>query len=175
MRRIMRAKILFIAISATVVLADVPLAPAHPVSDPAPPQIVPAPVPIQILTGKRVFISNGVSTAVTDVPNLPYNEFYGYMKAWGRYELASTPADADLVFELRFVNDPPRAYLELRLAIRDPKTRTVLWSFIDSVSDASREATRRKNFDQAMAKLVQEVKALTAPPATAPAAPGTNK
>lgn len=31
MRRIMRTKILFIAISAAAVLADVPLAPAHPV------------------------------------------------------------------------------------------------------------------------------------------------
>jgi hypothetical protein len=170
----MRTRILFIAISAAAVLADVPLAPAYPASDPAPPQIVPAPVPIQILTGKKVFISNGVSTAVTDVPNLPYNEFYGYMKAWGRYELASTPADADLVFELRFVNDPP-GYLELRLAIRDPQTHTVLWSFIDSVGGASREAARRKNFDQAMAKLVQEVKVLTAPPAATPVVPGANQ
>jgi hypothetical protein len=171
MLRIMRTKILFIAIGAAAVPASVPFAAARPASDSAPVQIVAAPVPIQILTGKKVFISNGVSTAAADVPNLPYNEFYANMKAWGRYELAATPADADLVFELRYVSDPPSPYLELRLAIRDPKTRTVLWSFVDSVDPATREVTRRKNFELAMTKFVQDVKTL----AGSPVAPSPDK
>jgi hypothetical protein len=160
MLRIVRTKMLFIAIGAAGMLGGVPFAAARPASEQAPIQMVAAPVPIQILTGKKVFISNGISTAAADVPNLPYNEFYANMKAWGRYELVATPADADLVFELRYVSDPPSPYFELRLAIRDPKTRTVLWSFIDSVDPAAREVTRRKNFEQAMTKLVQDVKTL---------------
>ena len=35
--------------------------------------------------------------------NLPYNEFYEHMKSWGKYQLVQAPADADLVFEIRFV------------------------------------------------------------------------
>ena len=33
---------------------------------------------------------------------MTYNEFYAAMKSWGRYELVSSPADADMVFEIRF-------------------------------------------------------------------------
>jgi hypothetical protein len=101
MPKTMRTKTLFITLTvvAAVALAAVPLAGANPASDPVP-QVVAAPVPIQILTGKKLFVSNGISTATPDVPNLPYNEFYADMKAWGRYELVATPADADLVFEV---------------------------------------------------------------------------
>ena len=47
------------------------------------------PVPAQIITGKKIFISNaqGESSAVTAAPNQTYNEFYAAMKAWGRHEL----------------------------------------------------------------------------------------
>src|SRR5882672_7410737 len=53
-----------------------------------------APIPAQILTGKKVFISNaGVELAyytpfkdVTDADQ-PYIQFYTAMKNWGRYEL----------------------------------------------------------------------------------------
>ena len=175
MPKTMRTKTLFITITtcvvAAVALAAVPLAGANPVSDPAAPQIVAAPVPVQILTGKKVFISNGISTAAPDVPNLPYNEFYAEMKAWGRYDLVATPGDADLVFELRYMTELPSGIFELRLAIRDPKTRTVLWSFNSLVGPAAREATRRKNFDEAMGKLVQDVKTL----AVSPVAPSPDK
>ena len=33
-------------------------------------------------------------------PDRPYNQFYAAMKAWGRYEVLSSPPDADLVFEI---------------------------------------------------------------------------
>jgi hypothetical protein len=68
-----------------------------------------APIPAQILTSKRVFISNaGVSTteltyyvaAHTGGANGLYNEFYVAMKDWGRYELVAAPADADLVLDI---------------------------------------------------------------------------
>lgn len=64
----------------------------------------PAPIPVQIGTGKKVFISNaqGLSAAVTAAPNQTYNEFYAAMNDWGRYELLATPGDADLIFEIRF-------------------------------------------------------------------------
>jgi len=39
------------------------------------------------------------------------------------------------------------------------------------VEVANREATARKNYDRAMANLVEDIKKLTAPPATTPDAP----
>lgn len=57
------------------------------------------------------------------------------MKIWGHYELASTPADADLVLEIRFTDATVREKTfngtsigsvdepEFRLVILDPKTR----------------------------------------------------
>jgi hypothetical protein len=156
-------------IAAVLVLLTIPFAAAKKVADPPA-----APIPTQILTGKKVFISNGESNAETNVPNLPYNAFYEFMKSWGKYELVPAPADADLVFEVRYVTftakKGPFGYgnpveWQLHLLILDPKTHIVLWAFTEDVDDAILDSTFRKNFDQAMAYLVDDVKKLTTPPA----------
>lgn len=116
-----------------------------------------APIPIQIITCKKVFISNGGSTSNWGAPNQAYNEFYAAMKSWGKYELVPAPAEADLVFEIRFARNYPSSE-QLRLVIRDPKTNTVLWTASENVLDANRAATARKNFDRAMAALIDDVK-----------------
>jgi hypothetical protein len=77
-----------------------------------------------------------------------YNEFYAAMKDWGRYELAATPAEADLIFEVRFaVTVGPRKVYQgsgmapqepqVRLVISDPKTRVVLWAFTEPIKQAA--------------------------------------
>jgi hypothetical protein len=83
------------------------------------------------------------------------------MKTWGKYELVPSPADADLVFEIRYVSGISDS--QLCLSIVDPKTHFVLWPFIQHVQSSSRETSRRKNFDQAMTDLVDEVKKVTTP------------
>jgi hypothetical protein len=157
MRRITRVGI-FLVISA-IALLTVPIATAKKASEPVP---APAPIPTQILTGKRVFISYMESDADPGAPDLTYNEFYGLMKSWGKYELAPAPADADLVFEIRFLSGISDS--QLRLSILDPKTHVVLWPFIQHVQSSTRETARRKNFDQAMADLVDDVKKVATPP-----------
>ena len=122
---------------------------------------VPGPIPIQVLTGKKVFISYRESDADPGAPNLTYNEFYAVMKSWGKYELVPAPADADLVFEIRYVSGLSDS--QLCLSIVDPKTHVVLWPFIQHVQSSSRETARRKNFDQAMTDLVDDVKKVTTP------------
>ena len=130
----------------------------------------PAPVPVQIVTSKRAFISNGESAIEKAPANLAYNEFYADMKRWGKYELVAAPADADLVFEIRLVaaGGPffghPEHDLRLSLLILDPKTHVVLWAVSEPMRGAGWEANARKNFHQAMAALMGEVKKLTAPP-----------
>jgi hypothetical protein len=63
-----------------------------------------APIPSQIITGMKAFISNASGESITPPGSagLTYNQFYSSMKSWGRYELVSAPVDADLVFEIRY-------------------------------------------------------------------------
>jgi hypothetical protein len=168
-----------LCIAAVIALLAIPIATAKKVADPPS-----APVPIQILTGKKVFISNGESNAETNIPNLPYNAFYASMQSWGKYELVPAPADADLVFEVRYIIFTAQKGLfgygnpvlwQLHLLILDPKTHIVLWAFNEDVEDAILDSTARKNFDQAMAYLVDDVKKLTAPPEATTDAPAPNK
>jgi hypothetical protein len=73
------------------------------------PAIPVAPVPDQIVTANKVFISNAGVDSASPVAfkrarglNGPYNQLVFAIKRWGRYELVGTPGDADLVFQLRF-------------------------------------------------------------------------
>ena len=134
MRRIARVNIF--AITAAMALLTGPIAAAQPASDSPP-----APIPVPLLTGKKVFISNGESTGDTAfrVSNLTYNAFYANMKNWARYELVSAPAEADLVFDPSFVLGFEGVLpLRLRLVILDPKTHTELWTIIEPVQPWSR-------------------------------------
>jgi hypothetical protein len=129
-----------------------------------PPDVPVAPVPTQILDGKKAFISNGESTGHTGIPDLTYNEFYAAMKEWGRYELVPTPSEADVVLEVRFTAaDRSETHEDVRLVILDPKTHITLWSFFEEVHPAARTATERKNFDEAVSTLVADLKKLVAP------------
>jgi len=172
------ARIGTFCIVAAMALPTIPIAAAKKVVDPPA-----APVPVQILTGKKIFVSNGESNAETNVPNLPYNEFYEHMKSWGKYQLVQAPADADLVFEIRFVTftgkKGPFGYgnpvvWQLHLLILDPKTHVELWAITEDMEDAILDGTARRNFDQAMTTLVDDVKSLTTPAAT-PDAPAPKK
>jgi hypothetical protein len=133
-----------------------------------------APVPVQIINGRKVFISNvgvdGIAlTVVTKAgdPQQPYDELYAAMKAWGRYTLVGAPADADLVMEIRFTAPLTDCGKEtsygalLNLAILDAKTHFTLWTLTQPVEGAFREATWKKNFSQGISNLVDDLKKLT--------------
>jgi len=142
-----------------------------------------APVPGQILSAKRVFISNAGSetygseryfalTRYDGGPNRFYNQFYAAMKDWGRYELTDSPATADVVYEVRFSNpivdrmthsqfvyDP-----QLTLTITDPGTRVVLWSLTEHIQPAHDSRGDNQNFDFAVTRIVSNVKMLVESP-----------
>ncbi len=135
-----------------------------------------APVPAQLLTAKKVFISNAgmdansfsVLKRIGEVDQ-PYDNFYDAVKKWGRYELVSSPADADLIFELRFVapltgcHDLDSYAPQLSLTIMDAKTHFVLWSLRATVEGAWRKATWNKNFNQGLTNLMDDLKKLASP------------
>jgi hypothetical protein len=136
---------------------------------------VAAPVPEQMVTAKRVFISNAGGESVlfpsdfSGTPDRAYNQFYAAIKSWGRYELVPAPAEADLVLEIRLTAPIGRVDVtngdgsswtdpQFRLVILDPKTHVGLWTFIEHIHWAYTHATRGKNLDQAIAIYRSEVK-----------------
>jgi hypothetical protein len=138
----------------------------------------PAPVPSGILNAKSVFISNaGADSGLfphpfSGGPDRAYNEFYAAMQGWSRYEIVSAPADADLVFELQLVapNGPANANKQkgasdplpmFRLVIFDAKTHYVLWALTESIDEALVQKTHDRNFDDALAAMLADLKALT--------------
>ena len=138
----------------------------------------PAPVPTQITAAKKVFVSNagGVSfgTVFEEVvfnggPDRPYNQFYSAMKSWGRYELVTTPADADLILKVRWALSDTGLKLpvlgQLDVEITDPKANATLWTLDEYVRGAILLGNRDKNFDRAMNTIVDRMKKLVEPSA----------
>jgi hypothetical protein len=147
--------------------------------------VPPGPIPAEILSGKRLFISNAgwdepyfTNTPISGGPNRAYDQFYGAMKSSGRYELVAGPADADLLFQIQFnIYTPPAVRTgnsasvfgpgpydaSFRLEIRDPKTNALLWAFVEHVDQAILQGNRDKDFDQALARLVGDVQTLGSP------------
>lgn len=122
-----------------------------------------APLSAQITAAKKVFISNGGEDTWLDFdpkhdPNLTYNEFYADMKSWGKYELVSSPADSDVVFEIHLAAEERVPTLQLRIV--DPKSHILLWPINQRAGPAARDATARKNFDAAMNTLMGTLKRL---------------
>lgn len=130
-----------------------------------------APVPSQITSAKRVFISNGGERAAFRLPkdawykggpNRTYNQFYSDIKTWGHYELVASPADADLVFEIGFTDrlQAQTAVSEMKLVILEAKSRLPLWTVFEYVDYAGMAKNREKNYDATMQTLIEDVKSL---------------
>ena len=144
-----------------------------------------APVPAQIITGRKAFVSNlGADTSLilpdhySGGPERAYNEFYAALKSWGRYELVSVPGDADLILALSWVapvgttgvfqgSGGSQLDPQFRLTIVDPRTHTVLWAFTEHLEAYG--GTHDQGFDRAMARIVDDLKKLAGPPPAAPA------
>jgi hypothetical protein len=155
-------------------------------------ELLPAPLPVQIYAARKVFVSNAGDETLGEFsggPDRAYNQLYAAVKGGGRYELVAAPADAELVFEIsiatrilgesvsggggqmvsnRTIKDP-----QLRLTIWDLKTHVLLWTFIEHVQTALLQGNRDKNFEHAMAALVNDIKNVAGQPA--PAASGGAK
>jgi hypothetical protein len=136
-----------------------------------------APVPPMIGGAKTVFIANSAEEGdlceqqawYTGGSNRTYNEFYAAMKSWGRFNLVTLPAEADIVFDVGIVdhNCSPSATSHFRVVIVDPKTHTNLWSVVQYIEAAGLAKTREKNYELAMTALINNVKAVVLSP-TAP-------
>jgi hypothetical protein len=137
-----------------------------------------AAVPPAILTAKKVFISNaGADSGLFPHPfsgstDRGYSQFYSAMQGWGRFEVVGDPGDAELVLELQLIspNGPKDADKQkgnsdplpmFRLSIFDRKTHYALWTLTESIAAANLQKTHDRNFDDAVAALLADLKNLT--------------
>src|SRR6266576_7247326 len=68
-------------------------------------EVLGAPLPMQIFTARKVFISNAGGDTLgyySGGPARAYDKLYAVLKGWGRYELVAAPGDAELVLEISF-------------------------------------------------------------------------
>jgi len=134
-----------------------------------------APIPSQILEAKKIFIANAGEDEMVELQprfsggsDRAYNQFYAAMKSWGRYQIVSAPAEADLLLETEvsvMAVEPSGksgdSYTPLfRLKIRDPKTNAILWGFNVHAQFGLGQGASDKVFDQAVNRLVADVQAL---------------
>lgn len=166
------SKVSFYCVIVARMLLCAPVFAAQIMKEPVPP----APIPAQILTGRKAFIGYAginsilLTSYITDHTgsrNGLYDEFYAAMKSWGRYELVTAPADADLILEISLNHEslnhesPAISDPYFGLKILDPRTHVVLWAFIETVQTGSGgEPGRRKAWDQALTSLVNKVREL---------------
>jgi hypothetical protein len=145
-----------------------------------PPDTPAAPIPPAIFAAKKVFLSNGGADSglfphpFSGYQDRVYNQFYVAMQSWGRYELVSEPDEADLVFELKLLapngpadpnkqkgaSDPLPTF---HLSIIDRKSHYTLWTVNETVQLAYLQKTHDRNFDDALAAMLVDVKKLNAP------------
>lgn len=145
--------------------------------------VFPAPLPAQITSGKRVFVSNAggdTNGLYSGEPRRLYDQFYAALKSWRRYELVGNPAEADLVIEIGFTNTfvgedvsgghgvsvSSRSFNDpqFRLVILDPGTRVILWVFTEHIEHALLQGNRDKNSDQSLNFLVNDLRNVAGQP-----------
>ena len=144
------------------------------------------PVPAQIASAKKVFISNaGADSGLfphpfSGDPDRAYNQFYAGMQSWGKYQVVTDPSEADVVFELQLIapNGPSAPNKQngasdplpmFRLVIFDRKTHYVLWALTESITVALLQKTHDNNFDLALTALALDLKRLAGAPTSAAA------
>jgi hypothetical protein len=137
-----------------------------------------APLPSQIVTAKKIFISNAATVfdrgLWTGGPAQPYNELYAAMNSWGHYDLVGAPGDADIVLEISLAGAiagaPSLTAVEgagepqIKLVLLDPKTRIVLWTLNEDTNVNHMQKGRNQSLEDTINKLVADLKALTAQP-----------
>lgn len=145
-------------------------------TNPAPRPPYSAPVPPQLLHAQRIFVANGGGSNYFDLygggPSRAYNIFYKDLKRTRHYELVGSPAQADLIFEIRAIapassyNDTPSYNPQVVLTIRDPHSTAVLWTESANVRGFGTRRQRDRQFNQAVAVLVDKLAVVTGQPLT---------
>lgn len=138
-----------------------------------------SPIPPQLRTARKVFLSNAGSDAglfphpFSGTQDRAYGYVYRALQADGRFTLVDTPAEADLVFEIQLSapegsvsgnkqQGTEDALPSVRLTVFDRPTHYIthyiLWSLAETIYKANLQKTHDKNFDDALDLLLRDLK-----------------
>lgn len=137
--------------------------------------------PPALAAARSVFVSNAGADAglfpqpFSGDPSRAYAQFYSSLKSAGAFTIVDDPSQADLVLELQLTapNGPTNANKQngatdprpmFRLAVYDRKTHYVLWTITQSVELAFLQKTHDRNFDEALAAVLNQFLAVTGKP-----------
>lgn len=165
----------------TLALSAVVLGAGH-AQKPIAPSAPPAHVPPEIRAAKTIFISNMgggcdpyapfSETASTITAAQAYEEFYSAMEKWGRYQIATSPGGAQLVFQIGLPCPPATGSMRntapdprLRLVIRDTQSRAVLWATVAYIDGTpTSKSNFEKRWNQAFQSLLSSLCGLAGKP-----------
>jgi hypothetical protein len=154
---------------------------APPPSPPPSPDVI-----ARVTSAKKIFLSNGGEEQqfvknIPGGPNEAYNELYASLKQWGRFQLVASPAQADLIFEIRGMERSAEVagnpgspqgvtyFLAfLNLSILDPSTKDSLYVI---TIWAGRDTTIPKGkiaFTRSIGTLTDRIKAVVSVPTQTP-------
>ena len=158
------------------------------ITPPLPPSPPPTEVVSRVTSAKKIFLSNAGADEVfaSDMvggADGSYNELYASLKQWGYFQLVDSPAQADLIFEIRSTQQSadvdhtgrglhPNDYTVTRyppffhLSIFDPATRAPIYTIVSGAGYAPSLKQGQINFAISIDKLTDRIKALVVEPAT---------
>lgn len=154
-----------------------------------PPQPPPPDVIARVTAAKSIFLSNaGVNdyfaSEIPGGPNVAYNEFYAALQQWGYFQLADSPAHADLILQIRGTEQMPQLERTglaldqavavqhspmLELSILDPATLTPIDTLTLQASRGPNIPKGTAAFANSIAWLAYKLKLLVATPRRPPA------
>jgi len=137
------------------------------------------PVPAQIAAAHTVFLTNSGADANFPVDETKaFNDVYAALQSWGHYQFVTSPAQADLIFDLHdiapltdvtggrggvySISSPA-----FQLFIVDAKTNVTLWTVTSPVDITGRSKARAQWYSLAVTNLVSRVKVLAGQPLSA--------
>jgi hypothetical protein len=139
-----------------------------------------APIPRAIAAAKTIFLSNAGADSTlfpspfSGTPDRGYNQLYAALAASHRFQIVNSPAQADLIVQIRLTADyiPYRPHNELgfadrqplfRLVVYDRPTHYVLWAITQPVEFAVLQHSHDRNFDNAVNALARQFLDLASP------------
>jgi hypothetical protein len=114
------------------------LAPLATAQKKKPEPVPPAPIPTGIATAKTVFLSNVCELPYKSCAAV-YNDLFTEISKQGKYQLVTSPADADLIFEISYTvrRDGSDFDSYLQLKIVDRATQVPLWTITEPDTETS--------------------------------------
>jgi hypothetical protein len=149
-----------------------------------------APLPSELLTAKKVFLSKGVGATAFTVKggfDLAFDAFYSGMKDWGRYTITDKPEDADLIMQVSYNVESQGTEVQgnangistriifdgnLSLVVYNSQKRTELWTTSVAPGVARLKKNQEKEMIKAGEALVKSLKERMPVSSSAPATSG---